>query len=187
MEVALGDVRTAMVATWVVVVIVIVITLVDLLAILLAPAETRVVVLVLVDGVKLAAHDLSPRLLVVRVVGSTVDGVRVKSGLGNNVVLQQSLQVLLAKVAEEEGVDPWAKLEESKVGWSKEGATWVVSGVELLEKASLGKTELKSRELGWEKVDDLDDVWWWNEKGVNAVDNSVGTELNRWLACDQFR
>lgn len=52
----------------------------------------------------------------------------------------------------------------------------MVSGVELLEETGLGETELKGGELGRQKVDDLDDIWWWDQKGVDTVNDTVGTE-----------
>jgi len=105
-----------------------------------------------------------------------VDGVAVKGGTWNDVVLKESLEVLAAVLGEEEGVDAWAELEEGKVVWCEKGAAWVVGGVELLKETSLAETELKGGELGWEEVDDLDNVWWWDQEGVNTVNDTVRTE-----------
>jgi len=105
-----------------------------------------------------------------------VNGVTVKGGAWNDVVLEKSLEVLAAVLGEEEGVDTWAELEESKVVWSEESTAWVVSGVELLKKTGLSKTELKCRELGRKQIDDLDDVWWWDQQSVDTVDDTVGTK-----------
>lgn len=105
------------------------------------------------------------------VVGVTVEGV----SLLDDVVGKQSLEVLQAVRAEEECIDPGAKLLESEVAWREEGTT-SMSAIELIEETSLGKTALKCRELRWEKRDDLEDVWGWKDDAVNTVDDTVGAE-----------
>ena len=76
-------------------------------------------------------------------------------------VLKEGLEVLEAVLAEEEGIDSWAKLLEGEVGGRKECSTGVVGGVELLEKAGLAESELEGAEFGGEQIDDLQDARWW--------------------------
>lgn len=101
-------------------------------------------------------------------------------------VLKQGLQVLLTVGREEERVDLGAKLPEGEVGGSEEGSTWMIGAVEEIKETSLAETELKSGELGWQEVDDLDHTWRREDEAVNAVDDTVGAELYTWLACTAF-
>ena len=108
-------------------------------------------------------------------VGAVV-GVGVEGVVGDKVVLEQSLEVLLAVLAEEEGVDARAKLLESEVGRGEESAALVVGGVNHIEKASLAEAELEGGELAGKKIDDGGDIWRWQDDGVNTVDDTIGTE-----------
>jgi hypothetical protein len=47
-----------------------------------------------------------------------VESISVQRLVDDDVVLQQSLEVLLAVGAEEEGIDPWSQLLEGIVTWS---------------------------------------------------------------------
>jgi len=109
-----------------------------------------------------------------------VVGVAVEGLVGDNVVFEKSLEVFLTVLAEQEGVDPGSKLLEGEVGRSKERATSVVSAVQGLEKTSLDKTKLKSRELARQEIDDGKCLRRRKDKVVNTVDNTVGAELKRY-------
>jgi hypothetical protein len=84
----------------------------------------------------------------------------VESVVRDKVVLKKSLQVLLTVLAEEESVDPRAELLESEVRGCEESTSLVVGGVDHVEQTRLAETELKSRELAREQVDDSSDGWW---------------------------
>ena len=55
-----------------------------------------------------------------------IEGVRVESLVGNNVVLEQCLQIFLTVLAEEEAIDSWTKLLESEVVRCKQCATKMI-------------------------------------------------------------
>ena len=107
---------------------------------------------------------------------SAVVGVRVEGVVRDKVVLEQSLQVLLAVLAEEEGIDARAKLLESEVGGSEESATLVVGGVDQIEETSLAETKLKGGELARKEINDGGNARRWQDERVNAVNDTVGTE-----------
>lgn len=108
--------------------------------------------------------------------GAVVEGVAVEGEVEYGVVLQESLEVLLAAVREEEGVDSGAKLAESIVGRSEEGATDMAILTSVVQKTSLSETEKKSGELGREELENLDGLWWWQDEGVDTVNDTVGSE-----------
>lgn len=58
-------------------------------------------------------------VLIVVLLASIVESISVQSLVDDNVVLQQSLEVLLAVGAEEEGIDPGSQLLEGIVAWSE--------------------------------------------------------------------
>jgi len=60
---------------------------------------------------------------------SLVVGIGVESLIGDNMVLQQGLQILLSVTAEQEAIDSWAKLLEGEIRRRKHGATNVVGGI----------------------------------------------------------
>ena len=63
-------------------------------------------------------------------------------------VHEQALEVLLAILAEEEGVDSWTELLEGEVTGSKDGATEMVrSVIEACIETSLDETQLECAEL----------------------------------------
>lgn len=72
-----------------------------------------------------------------------VKSIRVQCLVCDNVVLQESLEILLAVFAEKEAIDPSAELLECEVGWCEDGPTkmgrCIVDG---FEKTSLCETEL---------------------------------------------
>ena len=79
---------------------------------------------------------------------SLVVCVRVQGLVRNRVVLEQSLEILLSVVAEEEAVDAGAKSLESAIRRSKEGGSGVSSGVvEGFQEARLDQSELEGAEL----------------------------------------
>lgn len=104
--------------------------------------------------------------------------------VGNDMVFKESLEVLLAILAEEEAVDPWAKLLESEVRWREEGSANMVGGVvDGSEDAGLGQAELESAELRGKELNDFGGVWRWDEEAVNSVDNTVSAELELSVMC----
>lgn len=115
---------------------------------------------------------------------SGVVGIGVQSVVGNEVVLEKSLQVLLAVLAEEESIDPRTKLRESEVRRCEEGAALVVGGVDEIEKACLPKTKLESGKLAGKQADNRCHIWGRKDNGVDAVNNTVGTED---VDCDNAR
>ena len=93
-------------------------------------------------------------------------------------VLQKSFEVLLSILAKEEAVDPRAKLLKGEVRGSEKSPSNVVGGVvDGFKKTGLRKAELEGAKLAGEELDDFGGFWWWNEKAVNAVDDTIGTEL----------
>lgn len=52
----------------------------------------------------------------------------------------------------------------------------VLGAVDLVEETGLAEAELERAELAGEEVDDGRDVWWRDENGVDAVDDTVGAE-----------
>ena len=104
--------------------------------------------------------------------------------VGNDMVFQESLEILLAVLAEEEAVDPWAKLLEGEVRGREEGSANMVGGVvDGFEEADLGQAELESAELPGKELDDFGGFWRWDEEAVNSVDNTVGAELELSVIC----
>jgi len=107
-----------------------------------------------------------------------VEGIGVQSLIGYDVVLQESLEVLLTILAEEEAVDPGTELLKREVGWREYGPAEVSrSIVDGLEETGFCETELEGAELARKELDDVGRFWWGNEETVNAVDNAVGAEL----------
>jgi hypothetical protein len=102
--------------------------------------------------------------------------VRVESVVRGQVVLEKSLKVLLTVLAEEESVDPRAELLESKVRGCEESTSLVVGGVDHVEQPCLAEAKLKSRELARKQINDGGDVRWRQDDGVDAVDDTVGTQ-----------
>lgn len=104
--------------------------------------------------------------------------------VGNDMVFKESLEVLLSILAEEEAVDPWAKLLESEVRWREEGSANMVGGVvDGSEDAGLGQAELESAELRGKELNDFGGLWRWDEEAVNSVDNTVSAELELSVMC----
>ena len=91
-------------------------------------------------------------------------------------VEDQSLEVLSAVLAEEESVDLRTKLLEGKVGRGEQGTAGMVGAVVGVKKASLAESQLESRELRGKEVNDLEGSRGRNEKAVDTVDDTVGTE-----------
>jgi hypothetical protein len=107
-----------------------------------------------------------------------IESIRVKSLVGHNMVLQQRLQVLLPVFREKESIDLRAKFPEGPVGGSEECSARVVGLGDFFEETSLHKRELERTELSREELDDFEDFGRWEEKGVDAVDYTVGSELD---------
>lgn len=57
-------------------------------------------------------------VLAVVLLAGVVEGISVQRLIDDNVVFQQSFEVLLAVGAEEEGIDPWSQLLKGIVAWS---------------------------------------------------------------------
>lgn len=123
--------------------------------------------------------NMEVTLAVFLIIRWTVVGIRVESLIRNDVVLQESLEILLAIGAEEESVDARTELLEGPVGWREEStAGSMVGSVEGIQKTCLSKTERKSRELARQKADNVDGLRRREKDSVNSVDNAVGTELD---------
>ncbi len=60
---------------------------------------------------------------------SLVVGIRVESMVGDNVILQQGLQIFLSVTTEQEAIDSWAELLEGKIGRRKHSTTNVVGRI----------------------------------------------------------
>ena len=79
-----------------------------------------------------------------------VDSIRVKSDIRDGVIEEESFEVLLAILAEEEGIDPRTKALEGEVGGCEKSATLMEGGVvEGGKEAGLGQSQLKGAELSW--------------------------------------
>lgn len=79
-----------------------------------------------------------------------VECVGVQRLVGNDVVLQQSLEVGLAFGAKEESKDLWTKKLEAMVIWREEGGASSMGFGNFICKASFGEGELEGRELAGE-------------------------------------
>lgn len=80
--------------------------------------------------------------------GLVVVGIRVEGLVGHDMVFQKGLQVFLAVSAEQERIDPGAKLAECKVRGRKEGAADVIrSVVENRDETGLTQTKFKRAEF----------------------------------------
>lgn len=115
---------------------------------------------------------------------SGVVGVRVQGVVRNEVVLEKSPKVLLAVLAEEEGVNPRTKLRESEVGRCEEGTALVIGSVDEVEEACLPKTKLEGGKFRGQQADDRGYVRGRKDNGVDAVNNTVGAED---VNCDNAR
>lgn len=91
-------------------------------------------------------------------------------------VEDQSLEVLATVLAEQESVDLGAELLECKVGRSEQSTAGVIGAVVSVKETSLAKSQLEGGELGRQEVNDLEGSRRRNEKAVDSVDDSVGTE-----------
>lgn len=113
-----------------------------------------------------------------------VKSVRVEGLVGDDVILDESFEILLAVVAEQEGVDLGPELAEGDIGWSKEGTASVVGLGDCVCESSLDKSELERAELGGEELEDLQCRWGRQEKRINGMDDTIGTELSgcQWEA-----
>lgn len=107
-----------------------------------------------------------------------VESIGVQSLVDDDVILEESLEVLLAVLAEQEGIDAWAKLLESEVGRSEEctALMWVIGAVDFVPKSSLAESKFKGAELTGKQIDDGSDVGWRDKDGVDPVNNTVRTE-----------
>ena len=95
----------------------------------------------------------------------------------DEVVEQQSLEVLLPVRAEQEAVDAGAKLLEGEVRGRKDRAAGMGGGVvDEVEEPRLHESQLKRAELAWQEVDHLGDLGWRQEDAVDAVDHAVCAE-----------
>ena len=111
---------------------------------------------------------------------SLVVRIRVQSLVGDCVVQEQRLEILLSVAAEEEAVDAGAKSLESTVRRSKQGGSGVSRCiVESFQKTSLDQPEFEGAELSGQEGDDVSGVGRWDEEAVDAVDDTVGTKLEQ--------
>ena len=73
-------------------------------------------------------------------------------------VLQKSLEILLAVLAKEEAVDLRTQLLEGEIGWGENSSSNVVRGVcNGGQETSLCKTKLQGTELARKKLNNLGD------------------------------
>ena len=117
-------------------------------------------------------HDIINRF-------SLVVSIGVQCLIGDDVVLQESLEVFLTVFAEKEGIDPRTQLLEGEVrrgenSSPKVGRSVCNGGQEI----GLCKAELQGTELPREKLNDAGHLWWRDDKAVNAMDNTVGSKLS---------
>ena len=105
--------------------------------------------------------------------------VRVERLVRDDVVLEQSLEVLFAVLGEEEGVDAWAEFLEGEVGRREEGAAGCGRVGEVLDQACLAESEEQGAEVAGEEFEDLEGLRRWNQDAVYAVDETIGGAL--WM------
>lgn len=84
-----------------------------------------------------------------------VESIRVQGLVGDDVVFEKRLQVLLTVLGEQEGVDAGTEFGERPVGGCEECATCVVGVGDGFVETSLDEGELQGGELGGEELDDL--------------------------------
>jgi len=133
------------------------------------------VVVIAIVVLAMAATTLED-LVVVAATGGVVRVTIQCVSLTHNMVRQQRLEVFLTIAGKQERVDARAKFLESEVGGGEEGAAGV-GAVEFVEEAGLGEAELEGGEFGGQEGEDAEDVWGWEEDGVDAVDYAVTAEL----------
>jgi hypothetical protein len=104
------------------------------------------------------------------------ESIAVENIVGASVVKDESLQVLDSVLAKQECIDLGTKLLECKVGRREQCATRMISAVVSVKQTSLAESQLESRKLGGKKVDDFEGSWRRDEKGVNTVNDTVGTK-----------
>lgn len=109
---------------------------------------------------------------------AVIESIRVQSLIGDDVVLEKSLEILFAVGAEQEGIDPGTEALESKVRGSKERSTDVVAGiVQRGKEAGLVESEFESAELARQQAENLSSLGRWHDDGVDAMNDTVGTKL----------
>ena len=115
------------------------------------------------------------RNTVMRLRSRIVESVRVQCLVDNNVIFEQSLEVLLTKFAEQEGIDLRTKLLEGKVGGREESTTLmrVFGAIYLIPQASLAESQLESAEFAGQEVDDLRNLGRRYKEAVHAVDDAI--------------
>jgi len=107
-----------------------------------------------------------------------VEGIGVQRLIGNDVVLQECLEILLTILAEEETVDSSTELLEREVGWCKDCPAEMGRGVvDGFKKASLRETEFEGAEFAWKKLNDVGRFWGRDKEAIDAMDNAVCAEL----------
>lgn len=112
-----------------------------------------------------------------------IESIAVESGVRDDVILQQPLEVLLTILAEQEGVDLGPQLLEGEVVGCEEGASRLGGVLKVVEEASLVETKFKGAELVRKKLDDFERLRWRQDDGVDTMDDTVRPELlDRHLA-----
>ena len=107
-----------------------------------------------------------------------IESIGVQRLIGDDVVLQQRLEILLAVRAEQERIDPGPEFQEGEIRGREEGAADVIrSVVQARYETGFGETELEGAEFAGEKADDVDDFRRWDQDAVDAVDDAVSSEL----------
>lgn len=90
--------------------------------------------------------------------------IRVQCLIGDDVVLQKSLEVFLTIFTKEEAVNPGAQLLEGEIGGGENGSANMVRGVcDSGQETGLGEAEFKGTEFTREELNDAGDLWWWDE------------------------
>lgn len=97
--------------------------------------------------------------------------------IGDNVVFEESFEVLLAIFGEEEGVDLRAEFLECEVGGCEECSSYMWSGLQDFKETSLLESELKGGEFAGEELNDRCRWWRWEEEGIDTVNYTITSEL----------
>jgi hypothetical protein len=94
------------------------------------------------------------------------------------VVLEQGTEVLLAILAEQEGIHAGTEFLERKVARCEERAALmrVVGVVQLVKQTSLAETKFERAELARQEVDDSSNIGRRDENAVETVNHAVGGE-----------
>lgn len=115
----------------------------------------------------------------VAVVLGSVVGIRKQRAVGNNMILEQSLEILLAQAAEEKAIDLGAQFGEGAVGGCKQSPSGL-RGVRAKEihQAGLHQSQIQRAEQRRHNIDGVHCREWQEKDLIESMDYAVCGELD---------